>query len=216
MDVYVDESGDLGFKQNASKYFVVAFIACDYSGGLRQEMTRTLKKLHRKGKYSFVHNELKFSKMNDYCRCTVLRKIAMTDSYKGVIVVEKKLVSSKLRTDPILLYSYLVVHNVMSALFPLLVIKRNMHLVMDKSLCKSRIESFNDYVKNKASYISHTNEANLPYDCVYSDHLDSVREPCLQAVDSISGAYFQCFEHDNPTFENIIKGSMNYINKLWQ
>lgn len=216
MDVYVDESGDLGFKAKATRYFIVAFITCDSSFNIRKEMNRTLKKLHCKGKYPYAYNELKFCRMDDFCRKIVLQKIDTTDSYKGVIVVEKSRIDSKLRNDPVKLYNYLVVHNVMSALFPFLLTKRKMHLVMDKSLCKSRIEAFNDYVKNKASYMSYTNGADLPFDCVSADHLDSVREPCLQVVDSIAGAYFQAYEKNDPTYENILKNYINYFNKLWQ
>lgn len=216
MDVYVDESGDLGFKTNATKYFVVAFLTCDSSFTLRKEMSRLLKRLHLRGHYPFLLNELKFSKMNDLCRKSVLQKIGLCDSYIGVIVVEKSLVSSRLRSDPIILYNYLVVHHIMSALFPLLVVNKKMHLVMDKSLCKSRIDSFNEYVRNKTSFISYTNGANLPPDCVTLDHLDSKSEPCLQAVDSIAGAYFQSYENSNPIYETIIKNNVNYFNKLWR
>lgn len=87
---------------------------------------------------------------------------------------------------------------------------------MDKSLCKSRIDSFNEYVRNKTSFISYTNGANLPPDCVTLDHLDSKSEPCLQAVDSIAGAYFQSYENSNPIYETIIKNNVNYFNKLWR
>jgi len=154
--------------------------------------------------------------MSKYCRLVTLQKIASIDSYKGVIVVEKNLVNNSLRNDPVLLYSYLVVHNVMSALFPMLVVNRKMHLIMDKSLCKNRIEAFNDYVRSKASYIAYTNGASLPYNCVTADHFDSVSEPCLQTVDSIAGAYFQAYEHNKPEYQNVIKESINYFNKLWR
>jgi hypothetical protein len=216
LDVYVDESGDLGFKSRATKFFVVAFITCDSSHIMRTDMSRLLKKFHNKRLYPYVHNELKFCKMNAYCRSIVLEKISAIDSYKGVIIVDKSLVSSRLRSDPVLLYSYLVVHHVMSALFPLLLVNRKMHLVMDKSLSKSRVDAFNDYVRNKTSYIAHSNNASLPYDCVTADHIDSVNEPCLQAVDAIAGAYFQSYENANSTYEDIIKNNMNYINKLWR
>ncbi len=43
----------------------------------------------------------------------------------------------------------MVVHNVMSALFTQIVNNGKMHLVMDKSKPKNKIEAFNAYVKNK-------------------------------------------------------------------
>ena len=103
MDVYVDESGDLGFSAESTKFFIIAFLTCDNSFNIRKEMSRLLKKLHKKGIYPSCHRELKFTKMNKYCRSAVLKKIALSDSYIGVIVVKKDAVLERLRNDPSIL-----------------------------------------------------------------------------------------------------------------
>lgn len=54
MDVYVDESGDLGFSPKSTKFFIIAFLTCDSSFNIRKEMSRLLKKLHKKGLYPLV------------------------------------------------------------------------------------------------------------------------------------------------------------------
>ena len=116
LDVYVDESGDLGFTEKSTRHFIIAFLTCDNSYDIRKEMSRLLKKLHNRGFYPSCHNELKFTKMNIYCRLAVLEKIAASNAYIGVIVVNKSLVVDRLRNEPSVLYNYLLVHNVISCL----------------------------------------------------------------------------------------------------
>lgn len=215
MGVYVDESGDLGFKHNSTKFFVVAFISCD-PFSLRKDMSHLLKKFHKRHKYSYVHNELKFSKMSPYCRTCVLEKIAQSGTYLGVIVVEKKKIVQRLRNDPTVLYNYLVVQNIVSALLPSIVTTQRFHLVMDKSKSKSKIEDFNNYVRSKIGFVSYTNGAIIPEHNITSDHLDSRNEPCLQAVDSLAGAYFQAYENGDTQYQNIINHKLSYYNYLWQ
>jgi hypothetical protein len=74
MHVYVDESGDLGFSEKSTKFFVVAYVVCNSSTTLETNVKRVLKKLHNKGQYHFSRNELKFSRMSADCRKSVLEK----------------------------------------------------------------------------------------------------------------------------------------------
>src|SRR5665648_147571 len=130
MDVYVDESGDLGFSEESTKFFIIAFLTCDGSFTLRKEMARLLKKLHKKHSYPNCHSELKFSKMNLNCRTIVLEKLSLLDSYMGIIVVNKSRVSDRLRKEPSILYNYLLVHNIISCLMPSLANHQNIHLIL--------------------------------------------------------------------------------------
>jgi hypothetical protein len=214
VDVYVDESGDLGFKHSSTKFFVVAFISCE-PHNLRKEMSHLLKKFHVRGKYSYSHNELKFSKMSASCRQHVINKIACSNAYVGVIVVEKAKVTDKLRNDPSKLYNYLVVQNVVSALFPSMIANQKFHLVMDKSKSKQKIQDFNNYVSSKISFVSYTNGTTFPSKNITSDHLDSQKEPCLQAVDSVAGAYFQAYENGEHQYEKIIENKLSFFKYLW-
>jgi len=216
LDVYVDESGDLGFSRKSTAFFVVAYITCDPSISIRIEMKRVLKRLHDKGKYHRAHDELKFSRMNDYCRKYVLERIAQSDSSVGVVILEKRCVHEKLRSDLTVLYNYVVVHNLVSALLPFLEIKPHMQIVFDKSLSKKRIESFNHYIKEKASYLFFEKGNKFPYDCILANHVDSKTEPCLQASDSVAGAYFQMCEHNDSSYVDIIKNKISSFRYLWR
>jgi len=62
------------------------------------------------------------------------------------------------------LYNFLVVHNIVSAVLPILEEGQKIHITFDKSLPRSRITEFNHYVEEKASYLSFERGNNLPVD----------------------------------------------------
>lgn len=213
--MYVDESGDLGFSDKSTRFFVIAYLVCNPSVAIRTEMKRLLKRLHEKGFYHRRQNELKFCKMDDTCRKIVLHKIAEFDVSLGVIVVEKSRVKLDLREKLPVLYNYLVVHHIVSALVPSLEAGQKIHITFDKSLPKTRITDFNNYVEEKASYLFYEKGNNLPSKCLYSDHVDSKHEPCLQAADSVAGAYFHKYEEFDASYADIIKDVTSFM-YLWR
>lgn len=215
MDVYVDESGDLGFSEKSTKFFVVAYMVCDPSIKVRTEMKRLLRRFHEKGIYHPNQSELKFCKMNNYCRKTVLEKLVKSDASFGTIVVEKRHVKENLRTNPPMLYNWLVVHHIVLALVPNLEAGQKIHLTFDKSLPKFRIVEFNRYVKEKASYLFFERGNHLPENCLEANHASSEREPCLQAVDAVAGAYFHKWEKGNSSYANIV-GDVTSSVYLWR
>lgn len=149
----MDESGDLGFTKKSTKFFVVAYLECDSPQRIRIEMSRTLKHLHQKKKYSLARNELKFSRMDEFCRKFVLKKLSDCKINLGIVVMNKAYVNGNLQDDPCRLYNWCVVHNIMLSLLPSIGEGNKFHMVFDKSLPNWRIKEFNDYVENKASYL---------------------------------------------------------------
>jgi hypothetical protein len=137
----------------------------------------------------------------------------LSDSYIGVIVVRTDAVLERLRNDPSILYNYLLVHNIISTLLPSLANHQNIHLILDKSLSQKRIASFNEYVKIRL-VTSYINGNSFDCDCISVEHVDSQDEPCLQAVDSIAGAYFQYYERNQSCYVDIIKEKISNF-MLW-
>lgn len=215
MDVYVDESGDLGFSEKSTKFFIIAYLACENSIDSRIRMKRLLKKFHQSKKYHNRQTELKFCKMNDSCRKKVLGTLKKLNANMGAIVVEKQRIKDDLRDKLPILYNYLIVHNVVSALLHNLENGRTMNLIFDKSLPKTRIEDFNQYVTQKASYLSYIRGNSLNHNSITSKHIDSKVEPCLQAVDSIAGAFFHKYEYNFSDYVEIIKDTSS-VNLLWR
>jgi hypothetical protein len=216
LHVFVDESGDLGFKEKATKFFVVAYLECDSSQRIRIEMRRVLKHLHQKGQYSLARNELKFARMDAYCRKYVLDKIVLCDVSLGVVILEKARVSLKLRQDPRVLFNWCVVHNIMLSLLPNIVAGSKVNMVFDRSLPSWRINEFNAYVENKASYLLSERKTKFSKEGLSSEHVSSELEPCLQAADAVAGAYFQKYEHQNDEYVKIIENKVGGFKYLWR
>ncbi len=215
MDVYVDESGDLGFSEKSTRFFVVAYVVSDSTNTLEILMKRLLKKFHNRKKYHYSRNELKFSRMNPECRKKVLRSVYQCALDLGVVVVEKAKVRGGLRKDLTILYNWLLVHHIMSALVPRLNNGEKIRIVFDKSLPKKRIVSFNEYLQNKVSYLSYTEGYEVELDQIVSNHANSEYEPCLQAADAVAGAYFQQYENEDEQYIEIIKNKVRSFRYLW-
>jgi len=214
--VFVDESGDLGFTKKSTKFFVVAYVECASPQSVRIGIYRTLKHLHQRKKYSLARNELKFSRMDDYCRRFVLRKIAGFEASLGVVVLEKALVNSNLRKEPPVLYNWCVVHNIMLSLLTDIASGNKLNMVFDRSLPAWRIKEFNAYIKNKASYLLFEKGAALSPNSISSEHVASEAEPCLQMADAIAGAYFQKYENKNDEYVQIIENKIGAFKYLWR
>lgn len=216
LNVYVDESGDLGFSKKSTKFFIIAYIVSDSVITIRTRMKRILKKLHNKGKYHFSRNELKFSRMNSYCRRIVLEELCKSDLEIGVVVVEKRHVLERLRKDLTVLFNWLLVHHIMSALVPRIESEQKINIVFDKSLPKKRITEFNEYLLEKASYLSYRDGKDLRLDRIFSQHMDSEIEPCLQAADAVAGAYFQKYENEDGQYVEMLSEKISYFKYLWR
>ena len=216
MQVFVDESGDLGFSKESTRFFVVAYVECETPQKIRTELRRLLKQLHQKKKYSIARNELKFSRMNDYCRKRILEKLVQCDATLGAVIMEKTLVKAKLRNDPTILYNWCVVHNIMLSLIPQITAGNKIQITFDKSLPMWRINEFNSYVTNKASYLLSETGNKMPSNAISLNHIASENEFCLQAADAVAGAYFQKYEKQNNTYVNMIEQKVGFFKYLWK
>ncbi len=216
MHVYVDESGDLGFTKKSTKFFVVAYAECVSPQPSQVILRRALKHLHQKKRYASSRNELKFSRMDDYCRRYVLEKIADCEVGLGVVVLEKALVNSNLRKDPPVLYNWCVVHNIMLSLLQYIAAGNKVKMVFDRSLPAWRIKEFNGYVQNKASYLLYEQGSAFSQNSISSVHVASEVEPCLQMADAVAGAYFQKYEHKNDDYVSLIENKIAAFKYLWK
>jgi hypothetical protein len=216
MYVFVDESGDLGFKELSTKFFIVAYIECESPTKLQVEMKKALKVLHQHKKYHYSENELKFSLMNQKCREYVLQKISACDLSVNAMVVEKTKVHPNLRGDPPRLYNYLVVHNIIFSLLPQMVTNKKFDITFDRSLPSWRIKEFNEYVNSKASFLLSEKGSSFEQGDISLRHDNSELNPCVQAADAVANAYFQKYEKKNSAYADIIADKVGYFNYLWK
>ena len=103
MYVYLDESGDLGFGQEGSRYFTIAFVVMADPIPFR----RCVKEV--KIKYHIPRNvELKGNTTRENIKTDLLNRLAKLDIEIHAITVRKKNVDAKLRRDTNIFYNYVV------------------------------------------------------------------------------------------------------------
>jgi len=217
VDIYVDESGDLGFSSGSSRFFVVSYVMTDDPVPIERVMKRFLRRSRIIKRYA--GRELKFSNSSREVREQVLRKLMNIPWTTGLIVLDKNQVDDKLRKIPDVLYNYTLLEYIMRDLLSFYdnVVPLNIHI--DKSKNQARADAFNVYAFDKASFVWHQvlkrkkpfNLANLSI-----EHCFSHSNKCVQVADFVAGAAFQKYERGNFSFIDIIDERVTKETYLWR
>ncbi len=193
--IFLDESGELGFKKTSTKFFIITLLSCEegevYS--LRRIMRKVRSKIIKKKMKRFP--ELKGNNSTDKIRKGVLNRFVKTNSEIFVIILDKSKVSEYLKEKKNKLYDYIsnLILNECS------LDGSNISLIVDKSKTnRSLREDFDNYIRK--------NILGRKNDCILKiKHENSQKDECLQVLDFISWAIFRNYEYNDPEFMNIIK-----------
>ena len=208
--VYVDESGDLGFGEKATEFFVVAYVITSNHYPVERDILRLKKKFNTRWRGSI--SEFKFRNDDDDTRDRVLSTILDLDFDLGYVVIRKSYVVDRLRTAP-LLYRYSVVNNIITDLVNGYDVK-DLTVTVDKSLPRAGIDEFNRYLADKLSWRQVVEKGDdMPTFRVY--HLQSEGQPGLQVADYCAGAAFSYFERANPVFYDLLRPKVKFRNPSW-
>lgn len=205
---FVDESGDLGFSEKSTKYFVVAYVLTLQYGIVRTRINRLKKRFNRDRRFA---GEFKFSNDPPDIRSSLLDLLCGLPLEIGIFVVEKSSVREHLRDKKNILYNYLVVEPVVSTIISNYEPER-IEIVVDKRMTKELVSEFNVYLSGKVGWKSHLEDKDPPPHSV--QHADSTSEPCLQAADYVSGSTFRKFECNDDKYYERIKSKIIY-KKQW-
>lgn len=190
MFIYLDESGDLGFKKGASNFFVITFIAMDNQTSL--ELKRKIKKV--KQKYRIPKRvEIKGRKSSRYLCVDVLRAVSSLPIEIYSIAVNKQRVKKSLRDDTNILYNYMV--NLI--MVPYLERKKFNKVDIIADLRITRVAKgmrFADYLKYKLFFENRVCNTRLNI-----HFLDSLRSNGLQAVDFVTYGLSKKYESGDLT-----------------
>lgn len=198
--MFLDESGDLGFGNRSSKWFLFTLAIVDSERSLEKvikKVWRTIRKKHRHlGELHAYHEK-------DATRTRVLQMLAEIDSLKIVtIILNKKKVHLDLQDQKNYLYNY-TANIVLDRLINTNLINKDQHisLVVDRKDTKKNLrENFISYITSAMLRRDHKKfEMTLT-----ASHEDR----CLQAVDFISWAIFRKYEKGDFEFYEIIKSKI--------
>ena len=197
--LYVDESGDLGYKEGSSKVFVIGYLVT--TNYLR--LSKDVEKLRMKLKKELDIGEFKFSKDKDNVKREVLNLIVRSDIKCGYIAVKKEAVKPELRNQSHILYNYLAIHypltNIINEYRP-----NEITYVIDRqSWKKERVNNFNSYIANKANWLATKIAIDPPR--IVVKRKDSQEDRCLQITDYIAGTIFYRVTKKDNKYWNIIE-----------
>ena len=200
MKIYIDESGDLGFSERASPYFVIACIIVYDPHAIRRCFAK-IRKNKLKKKFREIP-EFKFNNSSPEIKKRVLSCIAASDVDIVYSVLRKDQLDPHLKDKYQTVYNYLTASTVVKCVKTLRILG-DVDIIVDKSLNGIQREAFDHYLVNtmfEKGDISDLTIANITI-----DHLDSQNDPCIQAVDFIAGAVHYFYRTGDDKFLRIFR-----------
>lgn len=193
MLIFIDESGDTGFKfeKGSSRYFVIVLIV--FEDNLDAEETSLkIKRLKQKLKWSEA-TEFKFSKTKDKFRKEFFNAVrGCKFKFLALVVDKKKLAEGHLEGRNF--YRYALTQSLVE--FPNL--KGDITFYFDKMADKSFVLSFNIYLRKLLK-----GKRKLRIKSI--KHRRSTSNILIQLADMVSGAVFRKYEKDESTYYDQIK-----------
>lgn len=195
--IFLDESGDLGFKKTSSRWFLFTIALTPDSrvlGKAVKNVWKNLKKKHKK------LGELHASKEKDITRTRLLKKLSEIEGLKIMcVILNKEKVYVDLQNQKNYLYNY-TANILLDRLHAKEVLKEGepIHLFIDRKDTKKQLrENFIEYL---------TTSMKKRRDCDIKIELHASHEnKSLQAVDFISWAIFRKYESGDYRFYEMIK-----------
>ena len=196
IEVYIDESGDLGFSSRSSRHFVVVALASPEP----KELTRILRRVRRRLYSSCAKTpEFKFKSSPDRAKRLILRGLAGSSTSVSWGGVTKNRISVDLMDDKNALYLQ-VCSRTVEGLMGQTRAKRA-HIVLDKwSSNRTLRRNFEEHLRETVR--SHHGGYFAPSTSV--SHLDSANSAGIQIADIVAGAVFRSLERADPAYIDII------------
>ncbi|WP_456474748.1 DUF3800 domain-containing protein [Candidatus Pyrohabitans sp.] len=206
--IFLDEAGDLGFSDRASRYFVIAALTVANPVSIRRMFKRIRqRKLKKRVKQL---QEFKFSRSDDFIKMLILRRLIKQEIEINYVVLKKSRTVQLVQDRQNILYNHLsgvLIDRLTSYR------EREFKIVVDRLFSKSNREEFNRYLQKRV-FNNFYSEGRLKPK-IEIEHSDSTSEPCLQAVDFVVGAVFSKYERHNDQYYKIIEEKVNKKLEEW-
>ena len=203
MDIYIDESGDIGLGTRSSDYFVIAAIIVRDTLCVQRCFAK-IRRLRLKKRFRDIP-EFKFNNTSGILKRRILERLAGCDLDIAYTLLRKKELYPQLRDKPHIVYNYL-----MGSLIAHLLIhyraRGKVNIIVDKSMGGFQKDAFDQYVVFKIIEKYPLEELeNISLDV---RHEDSRNEPCIQAADFVAGAVHRMYRTGDNACYNLIHGKV--------
>jgi len=193
--LFLDESGDMGFGDKSSRYFVITILICGIKE--EQELKRVIKRVRQKILKKKLKNstEIKWNNSNESIKQKVINELSKINFEVFTIILDKSKVYDYLKKEKHKLYNYLS-----KLIITECSINGKCELTIDRSKNKRSLrDDFDRYIRfNLRDRVS-----NLSI-----KHEDSKLNGCLQALDFVSGAIFNKYEFKNSYYHDVIRNKI--------
>ena len=193
--IFVDESGDSGFKEGSSAYFVLTMIVVYEEDVLKiDDNIESVKK-----KYHIYPSEYKFSKTSDFHKQNFFTEISNLPFTVYAIVVNKKLVySTELKKNSKKFYNFFLKQLLQHA-----PIENKTKIRIDKSSSKVFQKELVSYIRQQLSNLN----LNIKF-------LDSKSANLIQLADMVSGAI--CRKYAQREKKQLLPLIIKKIKDIWE
>jgi hypothetical protein len=223
MNIFQDESGDLGFKRGSSKYFIITLLCPENSKHLgnvvRKFKGRLIKlgwpntieikatHLHMAKHNADIPSAYKYKNSPDIPILEFLQRLASLEVVIDAIVVNKAKINTGLKTLPYgVLYNYysknVLVDRIIKYDYAILYIDRT-------SKQTHKMKHFDDYLYTEALIAK---GHNFPFQI---EHCDSNVISGISAVDFVAWALSRKFEQKDDAFYKVISGKIGVLKQYY-
>ncbi len=195
--IFLDESGDLGFKKTSSKWFLFTLVAIDEPRKLDKIIKKARKSLKKKHKHRF--SELHAYHCDDITRIRILKSLAEIDIFIVTTILNKKKVHVDLQNQKNYLYNF-TANIILDRLI-------NKNIIDEKSVTSLIVDKKDTNKNLKNNFIDYITKAmNQKQKATFKMSLTASHDSKgIQAVDFISWAIFRKYEQGDYEFYEIIK-----------
>ncbi len=207
VEVYIDESGDLGFSSGSSKNFIIEAMIAPNKINFQRIVKKANEKLKIAGK---CQAEVKFNNSNTNIRHFFIDRFCATECQVVWYAVQKTRVNADLRRKKDKLYNYMC-GKVMGSVFSS-VHTKNLNVIIDKRP-GGRAER-NDFDRYITGILDGQHLGMFPPELKLS-HYDSCNNAGLRVNDFVAGSIFQHLERRDDQYYSKFENKVIIGRKLW-
>lgn len=205
----LDESGDLGFdfvNKKPSKYFTVCLMATSDPGvyyAIRRAVKKTLRrKVNKGGRAKRKKSEIKAIATTLEAKRHFFKQVEGLRFGIYALTLNKRKVYEQLTREKDRVYNFIA--RLVLDQIPFEQADERVQLLVDKSKGKMEIADFNSYIIRQ---LQGRLNPNIP---LHIDHVESQKEPALQAADLFAWGVFRKYEKGDAAWFDVFKGKVRY------